>query len=319
MAVSDRRQGADSDRLELLLFSLGGDQLFAINVLKVMEVMTTPELTRLPDAHRAVLGVTNFRGESVTVVDLARAVGFKGADRSGPGMVIIGSFNRVQVGFRVSAVDRIAVLDWKEVHRPPQTSSRASYITGVTYIDNHLVEILDVEKVLFETVLDEHVEFDLDGNAEFDDLADAHSAGDRSVLVVDDSAIARKQTARTLERLGVNYLMARDGREALDLLREKAQETQGEDIRDHIAMVISDIEMPEMDGYSLTRAIRQDRNLSDLYVLLHTSLTGVINTEQAERVGADATLTKFESVSLARRVVEGLTAGHGNTAGAAQS
>ena len=317
MAASDRRQGTDSDRLELLLFSLGGEQRFAINVLKVMEVMTTPELTRLPDAHRAVLGVTNFRGESVTVVDLARAVGFKGADRSGPGMVIIGSFNRVQVGFRVAAVDRITVLDWKEVHRPPQTSSRASYITGVTYIDEHLVEILDVEKVLFETVLDEHVEFDLDGNAEFDDLADAHSAGDRSVLVVDDSAIARKQTARTLDRLGVHYLMARDGQEALNMLREKAQE--GGDIRDHIAMVISDIEMPEMDGYSLTRAIRQERDLSELYVLLHTSLTGVINAEQAERVGADATLTKFESVSLARRVVEGLTAGHGDTAGVAQS
>lgn len=308
--MQDRRQGAETDRLELLLFTLGGSQLFGINVLKVKEVVQTPRLNHLPESHPAVLGVTQFRGDSVSVVDLARAVGFKGADRSGPGMMIIAEFNSRLTAFRVAAVDRIVVLDWKEVHRPPHNSSRAGYITGVTYLDEHLVEILDVEKVLFETILDEHVELGMDTEGDLG-IDETFAEGNHRVLVVDDSAIARKQTARTLDRLGVDYVMAQDGKEALEYLRGIVAE--GKPVRDEIGMVISDIEMPEMDGYSLTRAIRQDNALSGLYVLLHTSLTGIINTEQAERVGADATLTKFEAASLARRVVAGLTEGHKNT------
>ena len=305
--MNDRRQGAETDRLELLLFGLGGEQLFGINVLKVKEVVTTPKLTHLPDSHPSVMGVTQFRGQSVSVVDLARAVGFKGADRTGPGMIIITEFNGIQTAFRVAAVDRIVVIDWKEVHRPPHGSSRAGYITGVTYLDEKLVEILDVEKVLFETILDEHVELGMDPEVDLG-LDELPPQQGRKVLVVDDSAIARKQTARTLDRLGVEYLMAEDGKEALALLSGIIE--GGRDVMDEVAMVISDIEMPEMDGYSLTRAIRKDNALSGLYVLLHTSLTGIINKEQATQVGADATLTKFEAAALARQVVAGLTQGH---------
>ena len=297
---SSRMHAQDnSDRLELLLFNVGGTQRFGINVLKVKEVIGCPRLTLVPQSHPAVKGVAHLRGEPLIVMDLALAIGrpaiLRDAASETAGSVIITEFNRSMQGFLVSGVDRIVVCEWKQVLPPPKGSGSSSYITGVTEIDGKLVQILDVEKVLGEVV-----GAGIDLPREMLAAADENGAlQGRRVMVVDDSSLARSQTVQTLNRLGVECVLARDGREALELLQKLNAKA---DAAGAVEMVISDIEMPEMDGYTLTTEIRGTRALEDLYVLLHTSLNGAINTERAEKVGADAVLTKFVPEELARAV-----------------
>ena len=303
MNQSQRFRSKDhTDRLELLLFNVGSAQPFGINVLKVKEVIGCPHLTQVPQAHRAVKGVAHLRGEPLTVIDLAMAIGRSSmqGDESGKcnGSVIITEFNRSMQGFLVKAVDRIVICDWKQVLPPPKGSGVSSYITGVTDIDGKLVQILDVEKVLGEVIGSDDVLSD-----QIRAAADASGTLDgRRVLVVDDSSLARNQTVQTLSALGVDCVLARDGVEALATLKEL---NMGSSRDGAIEMVLSDIEMPEMDGYTLTSEIRNTPELSDLYVLLHTSLNGAINAERAEKVGANAVLTKFVPEELAKAVHEG--------------
>lgn len=284
------------DRLELLLFELGGSQRFGINVLKVKEIIPCPRLTHIPQARATVRGVAHLRGEPVTVIDLAQAIGYRGERiNDDDGTIIITEFNRTMQGFLVHRVDRIVHCEWKEVLPPPAGTGLGSYITGITDVEKSLVQILDVEKVLGEMVTVD------DGGG--DDLgldgAELEKLQGRRVLVVDDSLVARHQTTHTLEPLGITCLTARDGKEALSALQ---QMTDG----NMVEMVISDIEMPEMDGYTLTREIRNDPRLNHLYVLLHTSLNGAINAEKAHAAGADDVLTKFVPVDLAHAAARGL-------------
>lgn len=296
---------SNDDRLELLLFYLDGRQRFGINVLKVKEVIACPLLTQVPGAHPAVRGVAHLRGQPIIVIDLSMSIGrhsiFPDAAAAREGQVVITELNRNRQGFLVRHIDRIVVCDWKNVLPPPRDTGTGSYTTGVTEIEGQLVQILDVEKVIGEvTVIDV-------GSARSvaDDERNLVISHGKQVLVVDDSTVARSQTVHTLEPLGIHCLLARDGREAMDLLAQRVREHEG---RPRIDMVISDIEMPEMDGYTLTREIRRRPELSHLYVLLHTSLNGAINAEKASQVGANSFLTKFVAEELARAVVDGLRA-----------
>lgn len=297
------RSKDNTDRLELLLFNVGSAQPFGINVLKVKEVIGCPRLTLVPQSHPAVKGVAHLRGEPLTVIDLALAIGRPSLVKDEAGecnaSVIITEFNRSMQGFLVKAVDRIVVCDWKQVYPPPKGSGVSSYITGVTDIDGKLVQILDVEKVLGEVVGGE-----IELSADVLNAADESGAlQGRRVLVVDDSSLARQQTVQTLSALGVDCVLARDGVEALAQLKEL---NLGGNPEEAVEMVLSDIEMPEMDGYTLTSEIRKSAELSGLYVLLHTSLNGAINTERADKAGADAVLTKFVPEELAIAVQKGL-------------
>lgn len=287
------------DRLELLLFHLDTKQPFGINILKVKEIITCPRLTHVPQSHPAVRGITQLRDHVLTILDLSQAIGRRPlpAGDDSTASVIVAEFNRGRQGFLVSEVDRIVVCDWQQVFPPPSGTGHESYITGVTRVDDQLIEILDVERIIGEVVETYHP----DETLPVDKQALEQIRGQR-VLVVDDSLVARHKTAQTLERLGLTYVMARDGKEAIELLRRTVS---GE--LDPVDMVISDIEMPEMDGYTFTRTIREDTKLASLYVLLHTSLDGGINTQKAHQSGADDMLTKFVPEDLARAVVAGLT------------
>lgn len=287
------------DRLELLLFSVGTAQPFGINVLKVKEVIGCPRLTRVPQSHHSVKGVAHLRGEPLTVIDLASAIG-RGSlspSESCSGSVIITEFNRSMQGFLVRDVDHIVVCDWSNVSPPPRGSGARSYITGVTDIDGTLVQILDVEKVLGEVVRVDPTMFETSSANEGGELQG------RRVMVVDDSSLARSQTMQTLSTLGLDCVVARDGAEALRMLNE----LNGADSEWPVEMVVSDIEMPEMDGYTLTTQIRNTPSMQGLYVLLHTSLNGAINAERAVKAGANAVLTKFVPDELANAVRVALT------------
>ena len=293
------------ERLELLMFGLGGTQRFGINVLKVKEVVTCPPLTNLPQSHRTVVGVAHFRGQPLTIVDLAMAVGRRtllGTEKKlEEGSVIVTEFNRISVGFWVADIDRIVVLDWSDVRRPSKGTSASAYVSGIADIDKKLVQILDVEKVLSETI---SPSFKSQTNLSAVDIPEKFRGA--QILVVDDSSIARKHIAGVLEQLGLNAIITRDGKEAYELLKQWADE--GVKVSTRIPLVISDIEMPEMDGYTLTHNIRTNPAYEDMYVILHTSLSGAINPQLADEVGANNALTKFDADDLAKAVVEGLKA-----------
>ena len=300
-AVNQRTQLVGQNRLELLLFRLDGPQLYGINVFKVREVLQCPKLTLIPKSHPVVCGVASIRGATIPILDLAMATG-AGAlkDQSNP-FVIITEYNTKTQGFLVRSVERIVNMNWEDIHPPPKGTGHDHYLTAVTRMDEQLVEIIDVEKVLAE--VSPSSETISQGVVDVETQSKALSL---RVLTVDDSSVARKQVARCLQSVGVEVVSLNDGRQALEYLRKLVQE--GKNPSDEFLMMISDIEMPEMDGYTLTAEIRNDPRMQNLHIILHTSLSGVFNQAMVKKVGADDFLAKFRPDDLASRVVDRIKA-----------
>ena len=295
--VDQRTQLAGHNRLELLLFRLGGKQRFGINVFKVKEVITCPPLTQIPEAHPIMCGVAHLRGQTVPILDLSMGVGADPLPRDGSGYVIVSEYNRSVQGFLVGSVDRIINMSWDQIQPPPRGAGKETYLTAVTEFEGELIEVIDVEKIMKEIA---------GGEEEVSEgvIDEQLAAEDQHILVVDDSMVARNQVKRVLDQLGVSSTLARDGEEAYRILAGWAEE--GKDLDHFLTMVISDIEMPKMDGYTLTTKIRQHPAMQDLYILLHTSLSGVFNQAMVEKVGANRFLAKFKPDELATAVQEKL-------------
>jgi len=297
-SVDQRTQLAGHNRLEILMFRLDGSQRFGINVFKIQEVIHCPPLTDVPQAHHVIRGIANMRGKTIPVLDLGRAIGRPGIEDPGSAFVIVTEFNRSVQGFLVRMVDRIVNMNWEQILPPPKGAGRNSYLTAVTQIDDELVEIIDVEKVLSEVI---GVSEDI--SPEVLDEVQAEETEERPhILVADDSMVARNQIKRTMDQIGVECTMATDGKKALDILERWAEE-EPEKVR-NLTMVISDVEMPEMDGYTFTTRVRSDPRLEHLYVLLHTSLSGVFNNAMVEKVGANEFIAKFKPDLLAGAVLK---------------
>ena len=294
-SVNQRTQLVGQNRLELLLFSMGGRQLYGINVFKVKEVLQCPPLHAIPRRHPAVRGVAHIRGATIPILDLRLATGSSALDNLKGCFVIITEYNRSTQGFLVSAVERIVNLNWSAIHPPPKGAGRESYLTAVTEVDGRLVEIIDVEKILAEvSPLAEDVSDHVIKEVKDTDAANKH------VLIVDDSVIARKQIQKVIQSLGVRTTVMKNGQEAMDFLL--AMIAEGKDPCEELLLVISDIEMPEMDGYTFTAEVRANPKLSPLHVILHTSLSGIFNETMVKKVGADDFLAKFHPDDLAKRV-----------------
>lgn len=296
--VNQRTRLAGQNRLELLLFRLGGRQRYGINVFKVREAIACPPLTRFPGANPVVRGAAKIRGQTISVFDLAQGIGKQPIADPAQSFVIITEYNRSVQGFLVSQVERIVNTSWADILPPPSASGSNHYMTAVTRVDDELVQIIDVEKVMAEVLgMDDVVSADL--IAQF---SRRNASKQLHVLVADDSSVARNQISRTLAQIGVECTLVNNGKQALDLLQEWTG--QGIDINQHIALLISDIEMPEMDGYTLTSAIRQIPALNGLKILLHTSMSGNFNNALVEKVGADKFIAKFAPDDLAVTVQE---------------
>jgi len=291
--VDQRTKLVGENRFELLLFNLGGRQKFGINVFKVQEVIQCPKLTSVPKAHPIVRGIANMRGRTITILDLAMAIGRKPIEQTEDQYVIVSEYNRSTQGFLVCGVDRIINMNWKDILPPPKGVGANNYMTAVTQIDEQLVEIIDVEKVLAEmvgTVID----------VDKDSAVDSEEAKSIKLLVADDSLVARKQIKSTLEKMGLECDLAKNGAEALKMLQDAVED--GKPLSDSYDLIISDVEMPEMDGYTLTTEIKGDERLRDLPVMLHTSLSGTFNSTMVTKVGAEKFVAKFEATELAREV-----------------
>ncbi len=294
-SVDQRTQLVGENRLELLMFRLQRGNLFAINVFKIQEVQTMPKLTVMPKSHPHVVGVTHARGRTIPVIDLSAAIGLGPLQDRTNCNIIISEYNMTIQAFMVKSVDRIVNMNWEEIMPPPKGAGRSHYLTAITKVDKQIVEIIDVEKVLQEispsnTLVNPDV---LD--ADIRSLAEGIE-----ILAVDDSTVGLSQVRETVGQLGIRILSARDGATALRMLKKWADE--GVDVPRKLAMVITDAEMPEMDGYRLTKEIREDSRLKDLYVILHTSLSGSFNNAMIQKVGCDAFLSKFEPDKLALTV-----------------
>jgi two-component system chemotaxis response regulator CheV len=293
--VDQRTQLVGANRLELLLFRLAGPQLYGINVFKVQEVIRCPALTHVPNSNVVVKGIANMRGRTIPVLDLSLAMSGPSMESNENSFVIIADYNRTTQGFLVSGVERIVNMNWEEILAPPKGSGKNSYMTAVTRVDDKLVEIIDVEKILSEVV---GVTNEISASV----MAGSKIEAGANILVADDSSVARRQIKRTLDQLGIESTLVNDGKEALDVLLDWAEEDP--DIAKHLTMVISDVEMPNMDGYTLTTEIRKNPILKDLHVILHTSLSGVFNQAMVEKVGANKFIAKFDADELAGAVLE---------------
>lgn len=297
--IDKRTQMVGQNRLELLLFRVHGRQSFGINVFKVREVMLCPPLTHLPKSHPSVCGVASIRGKTLPVIDLSLAIGGQSLGDPSQCFVIVTEYNRFVQGLLVKGVDRIINMKWESIKPPPQGVGPDNYLTAVTQFGDQMIGILDVEKVFSEVIHSaEEVSGSVIGTA-------VKNTVQPHVLVVDDSSVARNQIKRTLDQINISSTLAIDGREALEMLK-KWVDTQ-DPLLQRLNMVISDIEMPEMDGYTLTAEIRKDNKLKDIYVLLHSSLSGVFNDAMVKRVGADQFIAKFSADDLAMAVLKRLT------------
>lgn len=297
--IDARTRLAGTNKLEILLFSLGQDartgrrETFGINVFKVREVMRTPAITVAPDMPPAVEGMVSLRGALVPVVDLAKYAGL-GCEQPRE-IMIVTEYNGHTQGFLVETVDTILRLDWSQMRVPPEmlTANMGGLVTAVTELDGgRLVMLLDVEKVLAETAGAED-EFQFKG---IEPVSDPNA----TVYFADDSTVARKQIQRTLDVMGVRYVGSVNGRVAWEELGKVASyaESTGRRVRDLVQVVLTDVEMPEMDGYILTKMIKSDPRFEGVPVVMHSSLSGMSNQQLGHSVGVDEYVPKFEPQRL---------------------
>ncbi|MDR0703109.1 MAG: chemotaxis protein [Azoarcus sp.] len=300
--IDARTRLAGTNKLEILLFTLGVDQrtnrreTFGINVFKVREVMRTPAITAAPEMPEAVEGMVSLRGVLVPVVDLGKYVGV--GQESARDIMIVTEYNGHTQGFLVEAVDTILRLDWAQMRVPPEmlTAHMGGLVTAVTELPgNKLVMLLDVEKVLSETTR-------YDDSLLFKDIEPIDNADRYMVVFADDSSVARKQIMQTLDRIGIKYTGAVNGRQAWEELKKiaNAAEASGRKVSDMLSLVLTDVEMPEMDGYILTRHIKSDLRFEGVPVVMHSSLSGMSNQQLGISVGVDEYVPKFEPQRLAK-------------------
>jgi two-component system chemotaxis response regulator CheV len=293
-SVDARTRLAGSNRMEILLFSLGTHELFGINVFKVREVSDTPEITRTPNMPDGVEGLISLRGNVIPVLSLATAMKLEDAPSGKGASMMVTEYSKRNLGFLVNGVDRIIRVDWDKVRAPESaTGTPHAYISAITELpDGRLVSILDVEQIMVNTFGDSVV-----------GLIDAMSGGaDLNVFYVDDSMVARKKIAEVLDKLAVKSKFAQNGLEAWTRLSGMAAHAQqsGHSVHEELDLILVDAEMPEMDGYVLTRNIKSDKRFDGIPVVMHSSLSSEANRAMGKSVGVDAYVAKFDAEALSQ-------------------
>ncbi len=303
---------AGSNKFEMLLFRLGQNQarnrneLFGINVFKVREIMAMPEITAVASSQPHMIGVVNLRGKVIPVIDLPAILG---CTPEGPlSIMLITEYARNIQAFAIESVEDIARLDWNQVISAESTVA-GGLVTSIARLDGNvnnsrLALVLDVETILRHVNISDEKEITAESIGKKVKLKSG-----TKILVADDSLAARAMIEQALETLGTPYIMTRTGKEAWDMLQSIAMEaeSEGKTVHDKLALVLTDLEMPEMDGFTLTLRIKQDPRYRSLPVVIHSSLSGTTNEEHVKQVGADAYVAKFAANEFAeaiRNVVE---------------
>ncbi|MHC1480568.1 chemotaxis protein [Frateuria aurantia] len=301
-------QLAGYNRLALLTFKLGEGVRFGINILKTREVLRLPQLERMPGMHPLVAGGCDYRGEEIAVIDLAKAMAYPALAGDPSAHLMVTEFNRGRQGFIIGQPDRIIHCRGTELTQPSGILTYNGRVNALTHVDDHLIAIIDVEQILASIEpATEEIPYSIPAPA-----PGGASTVKPCVLVVDDSAVARRQITRLLDQLNLDYVTANDGALALSLLQERVLQSMPEHGPAGFDLVISDIEMPQMDGYTLSRRIRESQVLRGLPILLHSSISGVFNDQLAASAGADRFLAKFAPGELSQTIQEMLAARTGS-------
>jgi two-component system chemotaxis response regulator CheV len=304
--VDERSNLTNSNKFELLLFRLGADdkgehsELYGINVFKIREIVAMPQVTAVAGSQPHMLGVVNLRGQIIPVMDLPSIVGVK--PKTGLNIMLVTEFARSTQAFAVESVDEIVRLDWSQV-LSAEGSNAGGMVTSIARLDGdvnstRLAQVLDVETILRKMM-----------PAEGDEISE-EAVGKLPlkpgalVLAADDSVVARNLIERGLEAMGAPYVMLKTGKEAWDKLQSIADgcKAEGIPVEDRVALVLTDLEMPEMDGFTLTRLVKQDARFAKIPVVIHSSLSGKTNEDHVRGVGADAYVAKFVAEDLANTI-----------------
>lgn len=289
-AVDARASLAGSNKMEILLFSIGSNEVFGINVFKVKEVTRNVRITKTPNMPHGVDGIVSLRGHVMPVLNLAAFMGLGNPEEQK--VMMVAEYSRHVLGFLVRDVDRIIRVDWNKVRAAEGMMSGNSHlITAITELPNgSLVSILDVEQIMATAF----------GEAVVGAVDKVEGGHEKSVFFVDDSAVARKKIAELLDKMGVKHVQAHNGLEGwqrLQGLAESATNT-GHDLHEQIQVILVDAEMPEMDGYVLTQHIKADRRFDNIPVVMHSSLSSEANRTMGTRVGVDYYVPKFDGLML---------------------
>jgi two-component system chemotaxis response regulator CheV len=289
-SVDARTSLAGSNKMEILLFSIGSNEVFGINVFKVKEVTRNIRITKTPNMPMGVDGIVSLRGHVMPVLNLSRFMGL--GDPGEQKVMMVAEYSRHVLGFLVKDVDRIIRVDWDKVRAAEGMMSGNSHlITAITELSNGtLVSILDVEQIMASAFGE-----DIVGTVE--KVEDGHV---KAVMFVDDSSVARKKIAEVLDKMGVKHLQANNGLEGWNRLKGLADVAYnaGTDLHDQIQVILVDAEMPEMDGYVLTQHIKSDRRFDNIPVVMHSSLSSEANKSMGKRVGVDYYVPKFDGMIL---------------------
>jgi two-component system chemotaxis response regulator CheV len=305
--VDERTNLTGTNKFELLLFRLGGDphgdrsELFGINVFKIREILAMPTVTAVAGSLPHMMGVVNLRGQIIPVIDLPGIVGC--TPKTGLNILLVTEYARSTQAFAVEAVEEIVRLEWSQV-LSAEASSSGSMVTSIARLDGdkdntRLAQVLDVEQILRQITPADSAEF----NPEAIGPKVVVPPGS-IVLAADDSGMARTLIEKGLETMGVPFIMTKTGKEAWEKLLSlaSAAEAEGKTVHDRVAMVLTDLEMPEMDGFTLTRNIKQSPRFKTIPVVIHSSLSGSTNEDHVKSVGADGYVGKFNAEELAETI-----------------
>jgi two-component system chemotaxis response regulator CheV len=308
--IDERTNLTSSNKLELLLFRLGEDanldrnELFGINVFKIREIIPMPTITAVAGSPPNMMGVVDLRGQIIPVIDLAAVAGC--TPKTGLNILLITEYARSTQAFAVESVEDIVRLDWRQV-LSAEGNAAGGMVTSLARLDgensDRLAQVLDVETILRDVMPSNDLEIDPENIGPHVELKPG-----TVILAADDSVVARTMIEQGLEAMGLPYIMCKTGKEAWDQLQAistKAQ-AEGKTMADKIALVLTDLEMPEMDGFTLTRNIKQDPRFSAIPVVIHSSLTGTANEAHVRKVGADAYVAKFVAEDLANALRQAL-------------
>ena len=288
--IDARTNLAGSNKMEILLFSLGSGEKFGINVFKVKEVCPAGKITRTPNMPNGVDGIVSLRGNVMPVLNLANFMGMSPEKKHQTMMVA--EYNNHILGFLVEGVDRIIRVDWDKVRATEgMLSDKGALITAITELsDGTLISILDVEQILANAF----------GEAVVGNVERVDSAHELCIFFADDSMVARRKIAEVLDKMGVKHIQANNGNDAWEKLRSMADSASAMSLKlhDQIQVILTDAEMPEMDGYVLTQHVKSDRRFDGIPVVMHSSLSSDANRAMGRKVGVDYYVPKFDSLIL---------------------
>ena len=281
-----------TNELEIMEFTVGGE-LFGINIAKIREIMRAQETKRMPNSHNFVEGIFKQRGEVITVIDLAKCLNIERSENKSHDIFILTHFNKLNFAFRVESVVGIDRVSWEDIKKPDKViySGEESVATAIAEYKDRLITILDFEKIIADISPETSITLD-----RLDELGDRVES-QKKILVAEDSMMLSNLIIGFLHKSGYkNTVKFNNGKEAWNYLTEAKE--SGLPISNYVSCIVSDIEMPLMDGHRLTKLIKTDDELKHIPVILFSSLISDELRIKGQEVGADEQITKPEIVEL---------------------